>query len=73
MAILVFMPVHPPLPNKSLAGLSRARRWLSLDWIGAALSLTVTTCFILPLQWGGITRPWNDKVVISLFSVVSSI
>jgi MFS family permease len=27
------------------------------------------TSLLLPLQWGGITRPWNDKVVIALFCV----
>lgn len=65
------MPVHPPLPNKNIAGLSTFHRWLALDWVGAVLSLTVTTCFILPLQWGGISRSWNDKALIALFSAVS--
>lgn len=29
------------------------------------LILGVTTCLILPLQEGGISRPWSDKSVIA--------
>jgi hypothetical protein len=43
-----------------------------MDWLGGLLSLGMITALLLPLQWGGNTREWNDKVVIALFAVVRS-
>lgn len=45
------------------------RRWLELDWVGTVLCLGLVTSLLLPLQWGGNTRPWDDKAVIALFCV----
>ncbi|KAJ1308610.1 hypothetical protein OPQ81_004308 [Rhizoctonia solani] len=45
------------------------QKWLSLDWFGSVLALGMVTALLLPLQWGGNERPWNDKVVIALFCV----
>ncbi|CCA70689.1 probable DHA14-like major facilitator; ABC transporter [Serendipita indica DSM 11827] len=42
---------------------------LSLDWAGASLSIVAVTCLLLALQWAGVSRPWNDKVIIILFVV----
>ncbi|KIM29951.1 hypothetical protein M408DRAFT_328401 [Serendipita vermifera MAFF 305830] len=67
LVILIFMPVHEPLPNASLAGKPLIWQWLCLDWVGAVLSLGTTICFVLPLQWANVSRPWNDPVVIALF------
>ncbi|KAG8837193.1 hypothetical protein FRC18_009818 [Serendipita sp. 400] len=67
------LPVHPPIgasedgPRPPLL-----KQWLNLDWIGAILSLGMVTTLILPLQWGGIEREWNDRLVIILF-VISGI
>lgn len=40
-----------------------------MDPIGTALFLPGIVCFILALQWGGATYPWNDGRVIALFVV----
>ncbi|KAG8796973.1 hypothetical protein FRC16_009339 [Serendipita sp. 398] len=40
---------------------------MSMDWIGTVLALGMTVSLLLPLTWGGVTRPWNDRVVIALF------
>ncbi|KAK1228815.1 hypothetical protein PQX77_008134 [Marasmius sp. AFHP31] len=40
-----------------------------LDWIGGILNLGLFTSLLLPLQWGGNTRPWSDPAVIALFIV----
>jgi hypothetical protein len=40
-----------------------------MDWIGSALSLGMITSLLLPLQWGGVTRAWEDRLVIILFCV----
>lgn len=69
--MLVFLPSHPPLYNKYNEGKSLFRKWLGLDWVGTVLSLGMTTCLLLSLTWGGIERPWNDRVIIALFVTVS--
>lgn len=38
---------------------------LQLDLPGFALLLTSLVCFTLALQWGGLSRPWNDGSVIA--------
>ncbi|KAK7044538.1 major facilitator transporter-like protein [Favolaschia claudopus] len=40
---------------------------LRLDYVGATLAAGAITCMILALQWGGNTKPWNDKAVIITF------
>ncbi|PVF94122.1 ABC transporter [Serendipita vermifera] len=49
--------------------MSTLQKWFALDWIGAIISIALVTCLLLPLQWGGGTKSWNDKVVIVLFCV----
>ncbi|RYP67667.1 hypothetical protein DL771_007134 [Monosporascus sp. 5C6A] len=38
----------------------------TLDLPGVALVLGALTCFILALEYGGVTRPWNSGTVIGL-------
>jgi hypothetical protein len=40
---------------------------LQLDLVGAALMIGLLTCYILALQYGGQTHPWNSATVIGLF------
>ncbi|KAG8743762.1 hypothetical protein FRC10_011482 [Ceratobasidium sp. 414] len=68
-AILVLFDARPPVRTDLFQYASRWRKWAALDWVGAALCLGFVTCLLLPLQWGGNTRPWTDKVVIALFCV----
>lgn len=44
---------------------STLRRVASLDWLGAVLMLGLTTCLILALQQGGISKPWSDASIVS--------
>ncbi|KAJ7237563.1 putative transporter [Mycena haematopus] len=48
---------------------------LRLDFVGATLIAAAVTCVVLALQWGGNTKPWNDKAVIIcfVFSVVLAV
>ena len=39
---------------------------LQMDFIGSFLIMAAVVCFVLALQYGGITRPWSDKTVIGL-------
>ena len=47
------------------------QKLLSLDIFGGLISLAMITSLLLPLQWGGNTRDWNDPVVIGLLAAVS--
>jgi MFS family permease len=38
---------------------------LQLDLLGFSLVLASLVCFILALQWGGQTKPWNNGSVIA--------
>ncbi|KAJ7122581.1 ABC transporter [Mycena crocata] len=40
---------------------------LGLDFLGATLMAGAVTCVVLALQWGGNTKPWDDKAVIISF------
>jgi EmrB/QacA subfamily drug resistance transporter len=68
-AVVFFVPAHQPPESKLYEGMTSLQKWLAMDWIGAVISVGMITCLLLPLQWGGVTRPWNDKVVIALFCV----
>ncbi|KAK7012869.1 MFS general substrate transporter [Favolaschia claudopus] len=63
--VFFLLNVKPPIRNEN----ERTPRWMRLDWAGAILMLGSFACFLLPLQWGGNVRAWNDPVVIALFAV----
>ncbi|KAF7547878.1 hypothetical protein G7046_g8874 [Stylonectria norvegica] len=62
--ILLFFLLH--VPHKSRDETLK-RQFIRMDPIGTALFLPGIVCFILALQWGGATYPWNDGRVIALF------
>jgi hypothetical protein len=39
---------------------------LQLDLVGAALMISLLTCYILALQYGGQTHPWKSATIIGL-------
>lgn len=41
-------------------------KFLQMDLVGAALMMSLITCFILALQYGGQTHPWKSSTVIGL-------
>jgi MFS family permease len=45
---------------------SWTKKLLHVDPVGIALAMGGITCFILALQYGGHTHPWNSSVVIGL-------
>lgn len=65
-AIAVFLFFHLPAaaaPPK----LALQKKLLHTDPVGLALVMGCLTCFILALQYGGNTHPWDSSVVIGLF------
>ncbi|KAH7917130.1 hypothetical protein BV22DRAFT_1124080 [Leucogyrophana mollusca] len=72
--VILFLPSNPPAEYfaTTLSSGSRRRTWMRLDWIGAALVIGFFTTLLLPLQWGGNSKPWDSATVIALF-IVSSV
>ncbi|KAK6220272.1 major facilitator superfamily transporter [Colletotrichum tabaci] len=64
-AIILFYFTTPPqaVPVKA----SLLEKFLQMDLIGTALIMGATISFLLALQWGGHTHPWNSSTVIGLF------
>ncbi|KAJ6566269.1 transporter [Mycena capillaripes] len=69
VGVLFLLKASPPLgsdPNKrSLRDIWQ--QILGLDYVGAFLVAGGITSLVLSLQWGGNTKPWNDKAVIICF------
>lgn len=40
-----------------------------MDPLGTFLFMGLISCFVLALQWGGLTHPWNSPTIIGLFVV----
>ncbi|KAG9086758.1 hypothetical protein FRC06_002884 [Ceratobasidium sp. 370] len=69
LTIVFLTPKRPAMGGPEYDGKTTWQKWLSLDWAGSILALGMVTALLLPLQWGGNEKPWNDKVVIALFCV----
>ncbi|KFY31150.1 hypothetical protein V493_01360 [Pseudogymnoascus sp. VKM F-4281 (FW-2241)] len=54
-------------PHVKPAEATFREKMLQLDPIGIVLILGAVICYILALQWGGVTMPWDSSEVIGLF------
>ncbi|KAJ6551731.1 major facilitator superfamily domain-containing protein [Mycena capillaripes] len=64
--VTLFLKASPPLgsdPTKR-SWPDLVRQVAGMDFRGAILSAAAITTLELALQWGGNTKPWNDKAVI---------
>ncbi|KAL8293266.1 hypothetical protein RQP46_000960 [Phenoliferia psychrophenolica] len=61
--LIVLFFCNPPPIAQTLPILSRLKR---MDWIGAVLLLSSSTCLLLALQDGGIVLAWNSSTIIGL-------
>ncbi|KAI9837895.1 MAG: hypothetical protein M1837_002685 [Sclerophora amabilis] len=59
--IFVFFKAPPPSP---FVKESLREKLLQMDVPGTSFLLAATVCYLLALQWGGVTKPWNDSSVI---------
>jgi len=64
-AAITFFFFKPPTSAKP-AQATMKEKLLQLDLLGAALMMGLLISYILALQYGGQTRPWNSSVVIGL-------
>jgi len=69
LVVTFLLKAAPPLGSDPTQRSTKnlLRQVLLLDYIGAILIAGAVTCVILALQWGGNTKPWNDKAVIICF------
>nr|GAT45289.1 major facilitator superfamily protein [Mycena chlorophos] len=70
VAVSFFLKAHPPLKILGADLTKRStrdviRQALQMDFGGAFLVAASITTLMLALQWGGNTKPWNDKAVIT--------
>ncbi|KAG8990264.1 hypothetical protein FRB94_013507 [Tulasnella sp. JGI-2019a] len=63
-SILLFIKPEHSIPVAD-GHLPTWRRIAGIDWIGAVLSLSMATSLLLPLQWGGVSKPWSSASVIA--------
>ncbi|KAJ6502687.1 hypothetical protein C8R47DRAFT_969562 [Mycena vitilis] len=67
-AVTFLLKAAPPLgsdPTKRSRG-DILRQVGRMDFLGAVLVAGAVTSIILALQWGGNTKPWNDRAVITV-------
>ncbi|KAK1241014.1 hypothetical protein MKX08_000988 [Trichoderma sp. CBMAI-0020] len=63
VVVVIVMSFRTPsaaVPTKA----SPKEKLLQMDLPGTAIVLGAVTCFLLALQWGGITKHWSDSQVI---------
>jgi MFS family permease len=70
LAVTFLVKAAPPLGSDPTKRSPKdiLRQVLQLDYPGAVLVAAAVTCLVLALQWGGNTKPWNDKAVIIVCS-----
>ena len=74
--IIFFQPTRPPLGRAATyKGYSKDMFWsvLKCDWMAAALAMAWGCVVSLALQWGGITRPWNDGGVVTCLVLIGAL
>ncbi|CAI7591796.1 unnamed protein product [Penicillium manginii] len=59
--ILLFYCAPPPLP---FLDAPLKEKVLQMDLGGTLLLLSALVCYVLALQWGGISLPWSDSKVV---------
>lgn len=64
-AVIVLLYFNTPSDAKPTQA-SRKEKFLQMDFVGAGLVMALIVSYILALEYGGQTEPWNSSVVIGL-------
>ena len=62
-AAVIFLTFTAPAQAQPLEA-TKKEKFLQMDFIGTFTIMAAVVCYILALQWGGITKPWSDSDVI---------
>jgi predicted MFS family arabinose efflux permease len=65
-ALFIVFFFQSPAASKKTDHHTWRSKLLQMDPIGTGLVLACVTCYILAMQYGGQTHPWNSSVVIGL-------
>ncbi|EAW19554.1 MDR family MFS transporter [Aspergillus fischeri NRRL 181] len=65
-AFFIVFFFQSPAASKTTDHRTWRSKLLQMDPIGTGLVLACVTCYILAMQYGGQTHPWNSSVVIGL-------
>jgi hypothetical protein len=74
--LFLSLPASAPLGRAdSYKGYSKEMFWqvVKCDWLGVVMAMAWGCCTILAMQWGGVTKPWNDGSVIACFVMMGVI
>ncbi|KAK0724661.1 putative MFS drug efflux transporter [Lasiosphaeris hirsuta] len=61
-AYVFLLPSVDPCP-----GVPYRTRAKEMDYVGAVLLMGGLTCFVLAINWGGVTYPWESARIVALF------
>lgn len=61
--LAVFLFFHTPVAARPQPATLR-EKFLQMDLIGVALITAAVFCYLLALQWGGVTRSWSSRDVV---------
>lgn len=65
-ALFIIFFFQSPAASKSRENTKWWSALFQMDPVGTLLMLACVTCYILAMQYGGETYPWNSSVVIGL-------
>lgn len=65
-ALFIIVFFKSPAASKYSGTSSLRDKVLQMDFVGTGLMLACVTCFILAMQYGGESHPWNSSVVIGM-------
>jgi hypothetical protein len=67
----VLLPIYlVVIPSNVIApGVSRHRKLLTMDWVGAALSVVALTTLVMGISFGGTLYAWNSGQLIALLAL----
>ncbi|CAK9781215.1 unnamed protein product [Cutaneotrichosporon oleaginosum] len=68
LLVIFLLPARPPERTHEFHRTGWAG-FVRMDWVGCGLSLTMVTCLLIALQWGGNDYPWGNWRIILLFTL----
>ncbi|KAI1404033.1 MFS general substrate transporter [Hypoxylon fuscum] len=65
-AFVILLFFHAPANAGATTNVSLVEKLAQMDPVGIILTMSAIICFILALQYGGVSQPWNGSVVVGL-------
>ena len=65
---MIFLFLKTPAAAKPVEA-SLREKFLQMDFIGTITIMAATICYLLAMEWGGITKPWSSGSVITILAI----